>query len=191
MEVMRKVLRLVAILNLAYFFIEFTFAIQLESVSLLADSIDFLEDASINILVFIGLSWTLSSRKVLARILALFLMIPVILMIPSIVREINDSNPPSGIGITFVAAGALIINFSCSLMLVRYRKNEQNLVWAAYLSARNDAIANICVIAVGVLTIFWPISAFDIAAGIGIGLLNSTSAIKVWRSAGRYSEESS
>jgi Co/Zn/Cd efflux system component len=118
-------------------------------------------------------------------------MIPVILMIPSIVREIKDSNPPSGIGITFVAAGALIINFSCSLMLVRYRKNEQNLVWAAYLSARNDAIANICVIAVGVLTIFWPISAFDIAAGIGIGLLNSTSAIKVWRSAGRYSEESS
>jgi len=191
MEVMRKVLRLVAILNLAYFFIEFTFAIQLESVSLLADSIDFLEDASINILVFIGLSWTLSSRKVLARILALFLMIPVILMIPSIVREIKDSNPPSGIGITFVAAGALIINFSCSLMLVRYRKNEQNLVWAAYLSARNDAIANICVIAVGVLTIFWPISAFDIAAGIGIGLLNSTSAIKVWRSAGRYREESS
>jgi len=191
MEIMRRVLRLVAILNLAYFFIEFTFAIQLESVSLLADSIDFLEDASINILVFIGLSWTLSSRKVLARILALFLMIPVILMIPSIVREIKDSNPPSGIGITFVAAGALIINFSCSLMLVRYRKNEQNLVWAAYLSARNDAIANICVIAVGVLTIFWPISAFDIAAGIGIGLLNSTSAIKVWRSAGRYSEESS
>jgi len=131
MEIMRKVLRLVAILNLAYFFIEFIFAIQLESVSLLADSIDFLEDASINILVFIGLSWTLSSRKVLARILALFLMIPVILMIPSIVREIKDSNPPSGIGITFVAAG------------------------------------------------------------IGIGLLNSTSAIKVWRSAGRYREESS
>jgi Co/Zn/Cd efflux system component len=125
----------------------------------------------------------------LARILAIFLMIPVILMIPSIVSEIRDSNPPSGLGISFVAAGALIINFSCSLMLVRYRKGEQNLVWAAYLSARNDAIANICVIAVGVLTIFWPISAFDIAAGIGIGLLNSTSAVKVWRSAEKYSEK--
>jgi len=189
MESMRKVLRLVAILNLAYFFVEFAFAIRLGSVSLLADSIDFLEDASINLLVFIGLSWTLASRKVLARILAIFLMIPVILMIPSILSEINDSNPPSGLGISFVAAGALVINFSCSLMLVKYRKGEQNLVWAAYLSARNDAIANICVIAVGILTIFWPISAFDIAAGIGIGLLNSTSAIKVWRSAERYSEE--
>ena len=49
---------------------------------------------------------------------------------------------------------------------------------AAYLSARNDAITNISIIAVGILTIFWPSSVFDIAVGVGIGLLNSTPRLK-------------
>jgi Co/Zn/Cd efflux system component len=176
-------LRLVAILNLAYFFIEFSFALKFGSVSLLADSIDFLEDASINILIFIGLSWTLSARIKLARILALFLLIPVFSVLFSVIRELNNPSIPSGTGISLVATGALVINFACSFILAKFRKDGRNLVIAAYLSARNDAITNVSIIIVGILTIFWPSSVFDIAVGVGIGVLNSNSAIKVWRSA--------
>ena len=176
-------MRLVAILNLAYFFIEFSFALKFGSVSLLADSIDFLEDASINILIFIGLSWTLSARIKLARILALFLLIPVFSVLFSVIRELNNPSIPSGTGISLVATGALVINFACSFILAKFRKDGRNLVIAAYLSARNDAITNVSIIIVGILTIFWPSSVFDIAVGVGIGVLNSNSAIKVWRSA--------
>ena len=38
---------IVALLNLAYFFVEFTVALIIGSVSLFADSVDFLEDALI------------------------------------------------------------------------------------------------------------------------------------------------
>jgi Co/Zn/Cd efflux system component len=183
MQSIRNVLRLVAILNLAYFFVEFSFALNFGSVSLLADSIDFLEDASINILIFIGLSWTLSARMRLARFLAALLMVPVVSVAFSVAQELNNPSVPSGTGISFVATGALAINFTCSLLLAKFRKEDQNLVMAAYLSARNDAITNISIIAVGILTIFWPSSVFDIAVGVGIGLLNSNSALKVWRSA--------
>jgi Co/Zn/Cd efflux system component len=183
MKSIRNVLRLVAILNLAYFFIEFSFALKFGSVSLLADSIDFLEDASINILIFIGLSWTLSARIKLARILALFLLIPVFSVLFSVIRELNNPSIPSGTGISLVATGALVINFACSFILAKFRKDGRNLVIAAYLSARNDAITNVSIIIVGILTIFWPSSVFDIAVGVGIGVLNSNSAIKVWRSA--------
>ena len=52
---LRKVVLLVAILNLAYFGVEFGVALAIGSVSLFADSVDFLEDASINLLIAIAL----------------------------------------------------------------------------------------------------------------------------------------
>jgi Co/Zn/Cd efflux system component len=51
----RRMVRLVAILNLAYFGVEFAVALSIRSVSLIADSIDFLEDASVNVLILIAL----------------------------------------------------------------------------------------------------------------------------------------
>ena len=47
----------VAFANLAYFFVEFIVANNIHSTSLFADSIDFLEDASINIFIFLALGW--------------------------------------------------------------------------------------------------------------------------------------
>jgi Co/Zn/Cd efflux system component len=47
-QALRRVVRLVAFLNLAYFGVEFTVALAIGSVSLFADSIDFLEDASVS-----------------------------------------------------------------------------------------------------------------------------------------------
>ncbi|MSP82982.1 MAG: cation transporter, partial [Alphaproteobacteria bacterium] len=46
----RRVVRIVAILNFGYFGIEFAVALAIGSVSLFADSVDFLEDASVNVL---------------------------------------------------------------------------------------------------------------------------------------------
>jgi len=42
---LRRVVRLVALLNLAYFGIEFSVSLAIGSVSLFADSVHFLEDA--------------------------------------------------------------------------------------------------------------------------------------------------
>ena len=58
---LRRAVRLVAILNLAYFGIEFAVARAIGLVSLFADSIDFLEDASVNFLILVALGW--SARK--------------------------------------------------------------------------------------------------------------------------------
>ncbi|MGH9429569.1 MAG: cation transporter, partial [Terriglobia bacterium] len=48
---LRKVVIIVAVLNLAYFGVEFAVAVAIGSVSLFADSVDFLEDASVNFLI--------------------------------------------------------------------------------------------------------------------------------------------
>ncbi|NCU78408.1 MAG: cation transporter, partial [Actinobacteria bacterium] len=52
----------------------------------------------------------------------------------------------------------------------------------AYLSARNDALANIAVITAGVITMLWISPIPDLIVGISIGILNADAAVKVWRS---------
>lgn len=47
---------IVALLNLAYFFVEFFGALAIGSASLFADSADFLEDTAINLLVFFAVA---------------------------------------------------------------------------------------------------------------------------------------
>ena len=182
MSSIRNVVRVVAIANLSYFLLEFIFALRIGSVSLFADSIDFLEDASVNILIFVALGWSLTARKRLSRFFALLLLVPAISVIISIIYKINNPAPPSGASITAIAFGALIVNFTCAFLLAKFRENQQSLVMAAYLSARNDALANLATICAGVITLFWLSPVPDLVVGITIGMLNADAAVKVWRS---------
>jgi len=61
-DALRKAVRVVALLNLAYFGVEFSVALLIGSVALFADSIDFLEDASINVLILLALAWSAPRR---------------------------------------------------------------------------------------------------------------------------------
>lgn len=178
----RNVVRVVAIANLSYFVLEFIFAIRISSVSLFADSIDFLEDASVNILIFVALGWSLVARRRLSRFFALLLLVPAISVIISTIYKINNPTVPSGPTITAVACGALVVNFTCAFLLAKFRENQQSLVMAAYLSARNDALANFAIITAGVITVFWISPVPDLVVGISIGMLNADAALKVWRS---------
>ena len=67
---LRQTVLLVALLNLAYFGVEFAVAIAIGSVSLFADSVDFLEDASLNLLIATALGWTALNRARLGMALA-------------------------------------------------------------------------------------------------------------------------
>jgi Co/Zn/Cd efflux system component len=58
----RRVVQTVALLNPSYFGVEFTVAVAIGSVSLFADSIDFLEDASVNLLIAAALTWSPARR---------------------------------------------------------------------------------------------------------------------------------
>ena len=73
---MRRIVGRVALLNLAYFGVEFSVALSIGSVSLFADSIDFLEDTSINFLILIALGWSARHRSHMGMALAGILLIP-------------------------------------------------------------------------------------------------------------------
>src|SRR5438093_7752922 len=76
--VLRRAVRLVALLNLGYFGVEFAVALAIGSVSLFADSIDFLEDAAVNGLILVALGWNAQQRSTVGMVLAAVLFVPAI-----------------------------------------------------------------------------------------------------------------
>ncbi|MGT2467170.1 cation transporter [Mesorhizobium atlanticum] len=186
-----KTVRLVAILNLGYFGIEFAVAVWIRSVSLFADSIDFLEDASVNFLILAALGWTVRNRARLGMALAGILLVPALATLWTAWEKFNAPIPPAPVPLTITAVGAILVNFSCALMLARFRHHGGSLTSAAFLSARNDVLANVAIIAAGIVTAFvwgsaWP----DIIVGLAIAVLNADAAREVFTAARREHAES-
>jgi Co/Zn/Cd efflux system component len=178
---LRRTVLLVATLNLAYFGVEFAVAQAIGSVSLFADSVDFLEDASINALIFFAAVWPARRRSYVGSVLAFVILIPALATIWTAIAKIGDPVAPAGLPLSLTALGALLVNVTCALLLVRHRNHPGSLAKAAWLSARNDALANIAIIGVGVVAIWFTTGWIDIVVGIAIGLLNADAARTVWK----------
>jgi Co/Zn/Cd efflux system component len=180
----KRTVVVVAVLNLSYFGIEFITARRIGSVSLLADSIDFLEDASVNLLIVAALGMTLVWRARVGMVLAGILLIPAGVTLWTAWEKLRDPVAPDPLQLSLVGLGALVVNLTCALLLVGFRAKQGSLARAAFLSARNDAIANIAIIAAGLVTAFlirsaWP----DLIVGLGIAALNADAAHEVFTAA--------
>lgn len=170
--------------NLAYFAIEFAVARVIGSVSLFADSIDFLEDASVNFLILVALSWTARNRARVGMALAGVLLVPGLATLWTAYEKFNAPVAPDPMLLSVTGLGALAVNLSCALILARYRRHSGSLTRAAFLSARNDAIANLFIIAAGLVTaVLWASAWPDLIVGLGIAGLNADAAREVWQAA--------
>lgn len=180
---LRRVVIVVAVLNLAYFGVEFTVALAIGSVSLFADSIDFLEDASVNLLIAVALGWAATGRARLGMALAGILLVPGLATLWTAWGKFMAPTPPAPLPLMLAGLGALAINLSCAFMLARFRTHGGSLTRAAFLSARNDTVANVAIIAAGFVTAYthsaWP----DLIVGLGIAAMNADAAREVWRAA--------
>ena len=179
----KKAVLLVAVLNLLYFFIEFIAALNIRSVSLLADSIDFIEDASINFLIFFAISLTLAKKAKVSIILSIIMLSPALTALWAIWQQVLYQEPPRPIELSLVAFGALIVNCLCTFILIRFKNFSGSLTRGAFLSARNDALANIAIILTGIITFFYPSIWPDIVVGILIAYIRAESALEIFNKA--------
>ena len=179
----RRAVAFVAILNVAYFGVEFAVAISIDSVSLLADSIDFLEDASVNFLIFVALAWTAARRARVGMLLAGILLVPAVAFLWGLWAKFNAPIPPAPVPLSLTGLGALAVNLTCAFLLVRHRHQGGSLSRAAFLSARNDAVGNVAIIGAGILTAAHPSVWPDVVVGVAIACLNLGAAKEVWEAA--------
>lgn len=180
---LRRTVLIVALLNLAYFGIEFGVAAAIGSVSLFADSVDFLEDASVNILIFLAMAWSLRARARLGMALSGILLLPALALLWSLWSKVAAPVPPEPLQLSVTGLGAMLVNSTCALMLARFRASGGSLARAAFLSARNDVMANIAIIGAGLVTAMWPSIWPDVVVGLGIAAMNIDAAREVWDAA--------
>lgn len=170
---------------------EFAVALSIGSVSLFADSIDFLEDASLNLIILVALGWSAGRRALVGMMLAGILLVPALATLWAAWNRISAPIAPDPILLSLTGAGALGVNLACALMLVRYRAHGGSLTRAAFLSARNDVLANIAVIATGFVTAATHSSWPDLIVGLGIAAMNADAAREVYGAAKSEAREQS
>jgi Co/Zn/Cd efflux system component len=180
---LRWVVALVALANLAFFGVEFAVASATGSVSLFADSADFLEDASLNLLVLIALGWPAGRRAQLGLLLASLLLAPGIATVWTAWLRFTSLGAPDPAALGLTGVGALAVNLGCALALARRRNHGGSLTKAAFLSARNDVIASLAIIAAGAATALTHVRWWDLGVGLAIGAMNADAARTVWRAA--------
>lgn len=176
---------LVALLNLAYFVIEFVVARAIGSVSLVADSVDFLEDGALNLLIFFAAVWSVRRRAKVGHALAIIILVPAIATVWIAVVKVVNPSSPDVLPLSVTAFGALVVNLTCAAILVRHRRAGGSLAKAAWLSARNDSLANVAILIAAAVTLQWASAWPDIVVGLGIGAINADAGLKVWRAASR------
>lgn len=180
---LRRTVLTVAALNLGYFWVEVAVALAIGSVSLLADSVDFLEDTSIHLLIFLALGWPLARRALAGRVMALLVLVPALAAAWAVFRKAGDPVPPDVLALVATAGGAAMVNGVAAWLVSGVRHHGGSLSRAAFLSARNDVLVNLAIIAMGVVTLWtrsgWP----DIVLGALIVVLNVGAAREVWEAA--------
>ena len=95
---LRPTLKLVVALNLGMAAVEVTAALAGGSVSLFADSVDFLEDASINLLVLASLDWSRQARGRLGAVMAAVLLAPTLATLAMAWHRFRSDTAPGPAG---------------------------------------------------------------------------------------------
>lgn len=177
---LRRTVLVVAAINLGYFFVEGAVALAIGSVSLLADSVDFLEDTAVNLLIFMALGWSFAARARVGKLMALIILAPAAAAVWQGVAKIGDPTAPDPLALLLTAGGAVVVNSIAAGLLVGIRHHAGSLSRAAWLAARNDVLVNLAVIAMAGVTALvgngWP----DIVLGLFIVVVNVHAALEVW-----------
>jgi Co/Zn/Cd efflux system component len=135
-------------------------------------------------LVLLALGWSAKARARVGMTLALMLLVPGLATLWTAWQKFSLPIAPSPLPLSLAGLGALAVNLSCALLLARFRDHGGSLTRAAFLSARNDALANIAIIAAGLVTAFvWRAAWPDLIVGLGIAALNADAAREVWQAA--------
>lgn len=175
----RRALWWVVILNVGFGLIELAGGFLANSQALKADALDFLGDGSITFVGLLALGWAASTRARVALTQGLFLAALGLWVIAMAAWRALNAVPPEAELMGGIGVVALIVNLSAALILARFRGAGDAQARAIWLFSRNDALANVAVIAaaafVYALDSAWP----DIIVAAVIAMLFLHSAWEI------------
>lgn len=178
----RKVLWLLFAINALMFVVELFFGWIAESTGLIADSLDMLADAGVYTISLYAVGRTLRNKAHAAMVSGAFQILLAIAVFVDVARRfIVGSEPLSGL-IVGVGIVAFIANVTCLLLIAKHRNGEVHMR-ASWIFSANDVLANIGVIAAGVLVYFTGSRLPDLVIGFIISVLVLGGGIRITREA--------
>lgn len=178
----RRVLWVALLVNTVMGLVEITGGFSANSVSLLADAVDFLGDAANYGLSLYVLALAPVWRSRVAAVKGVTMAVYGIFVLGKAVWNAATAATPNPLTMGAIGFLALVANVSVAVLLYRFRDGDANSrsVW---LCSRNDAIVNLTVMlaALGVLSsgTAWP----DLVVAVGIATLALAAAGSVLRQA--------
>lgn len=176
----RRVLRLVLAINATMFVGELALGIFAESTGLIADSLDMLADAMVYGMSLLAVGGAIARQRRTARFsgwVQLTLAVGVMLEVGR--RAFTGAEPEESLMVG-VAVVALIANLASMALLARHRGGGVHLR-ASWIFTTTDALANLGVIAAGVLVGITGSAVPDLVVGTLISLLVFGGAIRILR----------
>lgn len=174
----RAALVVCAVLNALMFFAEGAVGLTIGSAALLADAVDFLEDATVYSLAVIALGWG-ARHRALAGLFMGFAMLGVgLVALAQVADTVLRGGAPAAAPMGATALAALAVNVYCASRIAPFKRGDASMrsIW---LSSRNDAILNVLTLgaaaAVAALATGWP----DVVAGLIIAGVNLAAAVEV------------
>jgi Co/Zn/Cd efflux system component len=178
----RRVLWIALAVNFVMFGVEVGAGVSAGSVSLLADSLDFLGDAAnygVSLLVLgMALRWRARAALLKGASMAAFGL----WVLFTTAQHALAGTVPDAQTMGFIGVFAIVANLTVAALLYRYRDGDSNMV-SVWICTRNDVIGNLAVLAAA-LGVFgtgigWP----DFAVGAVMAVLALTGAWRVMRQA--------
>ncbi|WP_207063179.1 cation diffusion facilitator family transporter [Motiliproteus sp. SC1-56] len=180
LEGQRRLLGLLLGLNGLMFAVEGSLGLLAQSTGLIADALDMLADASVYGLALyaVGRSETLKNRAAALSGGAQLLL--ALAVIAEVLRRTVYGSEPQSLLMMATAALALAVNLTCLTLLNRHRHGEIHLR-ASWLFSASDVLANLGVIAAGLLVAWtgtpWP----DLVIGALIAGVVARTGIRIIR----------
>lgn len=175
-------LRLVLGINAAMFVAEFAAGWMAESAGLIADSFDMLADAIVYGLSLAAVSRTEGGQANTATASGLFQLALGGGALAEVVRRLVVGSAPEPTYMIMVASVALVANAVCLRVIAKHR-DEGVHMRASWIFSQNDVLANVAVIAGGILVATTRSAAWDLVVGAGIGVLVLSGGYRILRAA--------
>jgi len=146
----RRALVVLLLINGVMFIAEFIAGLMADSTALIADSMDMLADALVYSVSLFVVGKSIQAKIHAAKLSGIFQILIGLGVAVDVVRRFITGSSPEPMFMIIVGFVALIANVACLFVIAKHRKGEIHMR-ASWIFSKNDVIANIGVIAAGVL----------------------------------------
>lgn len=176
-----KTLKAVLVMNIVLFSMTAFYGWTANSTGLLSESIDDFGDAVTYALSLYVIYKSDHMKAKVAFVKGCLILSGALFVLYQVVRHVIDNTVPVFETMGVVAFIAFLLNFTCFILLTRFRDQDINMssVWEC---SRNDMLNNISIMLASVLVWLTNLGWADTAVGVALSLLLLKSSFKVLKS---------